>query len=320
MTQRSTRKQPPPTPKEKRERAARKEIGQIYRGLRNLRGLFVADAVLLGVIFVFSLATGSLLFQAISGVMFAAAVAGSVLVVQQPYLWSLVLALGHSPLAVLGALSILFGGANLVGIVSVGLAVMLWMAVRIGARAHRLLKRHPDAWDGGRASYTGRRSEEMDSKWADRAREAKRKRTRNILLYVGIPLVLLVLAVVFLASREPTEQRVSFAPAPIARPTAPLAPQAARFGSAWNASDLYAVMELVLPAERTRLHRLTAKIVRRRKWTGAFPAAGAARLEEHDAASFYAWHDLTGYGSVRVSWQWIDDAWWIVRFKFKKGT
>ena len=298
-------------PRDERMKAARVEIGKAMRGLRSLRGLFIVDAVLLGILFAASLTSDFGLFQVLSGVMFVTAAAGAVLVVYQPWIWGLVLAIGHTLLALLAP-----------SIITIGIAVLLWFAVKIAADTRRLLRLYPDAWQGRNTTYSGRDAAEVGSKWRDRAREDRRKRTQKVLLFVVLPAVLLVVGMIVFSQRSGSGNgsRQAYTPPPVVEPSEPLEPTAEAFRTVWNASDFDGAMAQVLPAERDRIRRLVRKVIRRRKWDGAFPTASAAKLEEHSASQYYAWHDLEGYGTLRVSWEWSDGRWWVVRVKFKKGS
>ncbi len=290
-------------------------IGKVHRGLRSLRGLLVVDAVTLGIIFALSqLGNPPSVVSVFLGTLFVGAVLGAVLVVDNPYPWCIMLALGHSGLAALMMLS-----PGLTAYIAVGIALLLWWAVGQAATARRMKREYPDAWAEGSRTYTGLDSAAIGSKFRDRAKADQKKRTQRLLLIIGVPLGLLVGAVLLFSGPSDGGGGSSYTPKPPAKPTKPLDARAKAFEDAWNTSTRASVVALIAPSEKTTLERLLRKVIRRRKWADAYPAAAPGELTKYDATHYYAHHDLEGYGFVTVSWVWEHDDWWIVRFKFKQG-
>ena len=305
---------PPPPPKKASgrddgEKQARMAIGRIHRGLRSLRGLFIMDAILIGIVFLASFGTDSTLFKLIAGGLFVGAVAGAILVVYKPLPWCIAIATGHTLLALIAPT-----------IVTIGIAVLLWWAVKVALDANTLMRLYPDAWEGPGGTYTGRSKKDVGSKWQERAKADRQKRTRNVLLFVVLPLVLLIAGAILFGSKDDGGDTPTWQPPVVETPTESVEPHVQRFADAWNASDFEAVMELVHPEEQSTIRKLVSKVIRRRNWANAHPNASTGTLEEYDPAHYYAWHDLEGYGRVRISWEWADGRWTIVRFKFKKES
>ena len=294
-------------------RYAHREIGRVHRGLATLRGLLVVDATLLGLIVIptFIFGEPGPITLALAAI-FVAAVVGAVLVVRNPYPWTLGLAIGHTLLALLMWLAPGFSA-----IVASLIAALLWWAVSVAANARNLKRAFPDAWAENSRTYTGLSEDAVGSKFRDRAKQERAAKRKQMLLYVVLPIVVLIVGVIVMANMRDDEPTYPTAPK-VEKPTKPLGPRAEALRAAWNTSDFDQVRELIAPSERDKLERLVRKVIRRRKWKDDWPHAGAPLLERYDDTRRYAHHELVGYGALKVSWVWEDGNWWCVRLGFKK--
>lgn len=300
-------------PMDEDTRYAHREIGRVHRGLATLRGLLVVDATLLGLIVIPTLIFGepgpiTLALAAI----FVAAVVGAVLVVRNPYPWTLGLAVGHTLLALPMWLAPSFNS-----IVATLIAALLWWAVSVAANARNLKRAFPDAWTENSRTYTGLSEDAVGSKFRDRAKQERAEKRKQMLLYVGLPVAILIVGLVVRANLRDDEPTYPSAPK-VEKPTKALEPRAAALQAAWNTSDFDQVREFIAPSERDSLERLVRKVIRRRKWKDNWPDAGAPLLERYDDTRRYAHHELAGYGALKVSWMWENGDWWCVRLSFKK--
>ena len=107
---------------------ATRAIGWAVKNLKVLRILFIIDAVLMGLVALLASGAGvdTLAYIALGCGLLA--VGGAIFVVQQPAAWSLVLAIAHSVPAVFAIWIAGLGFVNVNSILSVLLAVLLWLA------------------------------------------------------------------------------------------------------------------------------------------------------------------------------------------------
>ena len=95
-------------------------------------------------------------------------------------------------------------------------------------------------------------------------------------------------------------------------------PVAALFEATWNASEHEKVKAFVAESERPSRWATFDRITRKYKWQETLPRASDRRLERHNDSQWLSFHELEGYGEIRIWWEWEHPKWVIVRWQFKK--
>jgi hypothetical protein len=279
--------------------------------LKQLRVIFVLDAIVLGFVLLLALSSDSLLAKAICSTLFLAAVAGAIYVVRYPVPSSVTLALMHTPVAVL---LLLVGGGGIGGMLIIGLAVLLWLTVPMTMRTRQIMALHPDLW-AARAMRGEKRAPGRIGR--KRQEEVRRQRKRNllgVLLFGVLPLAVLIAGSQFIGKNGGQEKESAGSQ----RPTEPLTSTALRFREAWNASQHDDVKIFLADSERDRVSRLLDKSWSRKGWNETLPRVSTPELIEHNEWQWYAHYPIDDYGVMKTSWEWENTAWVLVRIRFKK--
>jgi len=287
-------------------------IGSARRGLQGLRLLFIGDAGLLGLMFLLSLGTDSDVFKVVTGALCVAAVLGAIFVVRYPLVWATALALFHSGLAVLVTVGRIGG---LQRWIAVTICFLLWGAVGMAKNMRDLLRRYPDVWAAKRMLGQGRAPDGMGSKWRDLSAREKAASRKRLLLFVVLPVVLAIAALILFAGSENERPGTPQAPP---TPQAPLQPRLDALQKAWNEQSLREIRALFAEDVAPHKARLLAKLFRRREWMSKRPPITFQHRDSvvpHQVAIFWSIEGETKL--MQTDWQWEHGAWWMLDLKLR---
>ncbi|MDJ0974067.1 MAG: hypothetical protein QNJ98_06370 [Planctomycetota bacterium] len=297
---------------------ATRAIGWAVKNLKVLRILFIIDAVLMGLVALLASGAGvdTLAYIALGCGLLA--VGGAIFVVQQPAAWSLVLAIAHSVPAVFAIWIAGLGFVNVNSILSVLLAVLLWLAVNMALKTTRLLAQYPDVWAARRMRGEVRTDDTMGSKHRDAARKRAQKRNLTIVGVVGG--VALVIAALVAFKGNGDDRPGGGTAAPRAKPTIALEKTAGDFAEAWGLEGMAGISPFIADPARSRIARGFNRMIRRHEWNReAFPPISNMRIETVNDWVSEAHFDVKDYGTMRSSWEWDKDRWLLYRVKFKRA-
>ena len=298
--------------------AMRQEISRVIasaqRGLQGLRMLYIADAGIVGLVFLVALTTDHGWFQVAVGGLLAAAVLGAIYVVRFPLPCSIALAVVHSvPAALVAA----FGLWSITGYLIVALAALCWMGVHMAKNMQQLIRRYPDVWAAKRARGEGRGADEMGIKWRDQSRRQKAEQRKRMLLFVGLLITVAIAALVLFGGQDDANQGDPdsyVAPAP----REPLQPRLDRFQASWNGQKLVEIRKYFAKDVEDRKSGLLGKLFRRRKWVEKRPPITFQKRDSvvaHQVAIFWT---IEGEEKLlQTDWQWENDGWWLLDLKLR---
>ena len=298
----------PADPDERRE--AGRALASAYRTLKQLRVIFVIDAVFVAIALLVAFSLDSVLAQVIVSVLFLAAVAGAIYVIRYPIPATITLAVVHTPPALL---AIGLSGGGIGRILVMGLAAVIWLCVPMVFRTRKIMQRYPDLWAARMMRGERRDPRQVGRKYRAQAQAHRKQRLGQVLLFGVLPLVLLIVGANVLLDDDDTGSGV------YARPSVRPLPTILRFHEAWNASKHEDVKAHIADDQAIRLGYLLDKSLRRKGWDEALPSLGAPELTKYDAWRYTANFEIDGYGLLKTSWVWEDARWGLTRIGFKKS-
>jgi hypothetical protein len=287
-------------------------IASAHRSLLALRGLFIADAVLVALVLLMGLAGESTWFPLVTGGLLAVVVLCAVFVKRNPLACTITMAVFHTVFVIPILLGGIFGAPRAICLLALCVAwATVWMAWSLGV----LLARYPQALAAKRFRGERLTSGEAGTKWQDRMQKDRSASRKRLALFVGLPLVMAIGALVVFS--DPGSDGGDPAQGP-PTPEMPLQPRLDAYRQAWNEGGMDDVTVFFAADLAPRKSQLLAKLLRRRSWSDERPSITFERRKSavpHQVAIFWTMHDYDRV--MQTDWQWEAGGWWLLDLKLR---
>lgn len=283
-----------------------RELDHLLSVLESLRRIYFLFAILLGglffvvILFAGHAIRGSTLAAAFTVLLGVSAAFNAVAawdVYAHPRFWSLLLAVLATPLLLLSGLGLL-GDPSVLAALRLVLVALgasgLWYGAYQTLRLGDRLRTHPDLAAARRLRARSRTTPEGKASrhLREKGRIGDAERRRHALVYGGgaVGVALLVAAGIYSWLHPALE------------------PAAEGFRSSWNSADWAGIEARFEPAQRERMGKGLAVLLKRRGWLAAPPALEAPRIEERRAGRSAAAFPVGG-DAVETEWVLRDGTW-----------
>jgi hypothetical protein len=202
------------------------------------------------------------------------------------------------------------------GVLFVVGAVVLWMCVPMAANLAKMMRLYPDLWVLRRARGAD------EGKAVQRAREDARRARKRVLVGLGIALLAIGALVLFAATFEPGGSADGGAGSPepekpVPVPTRTFAEAESDFRTAWNASDVAQIKDMVAASERGTRIPFLDRSIKKRGWQEELPTLGSPETKDYGRNRWTARYALPEKDlPMEVSWEWEETRWVIVNWSF----
>jgi hypothetical protein len=201
----------------------------------------------------------------------AAAVAGSILVAQQPFFWGIVMGLLVTPVTLAMVLEY---GIGLLTLFMMVVVVATWGALPSLSKVSGLLRNHPDLYAAHRILGTGlarggrHRGRDLSREEQGEVLAASIRKSRVVSAVAALGTFALAVVPILRAQLQPSEAQVE-AHAAVEAP--PLEPVIEEFLEAWAGSDAAAVAGFFPPSHAEKMQTNVESIAATRGWGASFP-------------------------------------------------
>ncbi|MBI1853750.1 MAG: hypothetical protein HYR85_25725 [Planctomycetes bacterium] len=300
-----------------------------YAWLRALRGVYVCGAIVWGAflgVFAFALfavqSSDSLedsgpiwLGASLAAAALVVFVVGAWKIVEQPFLWSVLMA---SITTLNVVVSIAERGFTLGTLWGISFTAATWIAVTYASRVRELMREFPDLWISrklkGERLHLDR--DKLAARVNPRAVEARRRAARrNVLVYCsGVIVFSAVIGLAYVWSKG-NERSVSAAPATLPA----FEPVAAKFIETWNASKVDEIHPFFQGRYQELRRRQLKAIFARRKWDQKLPTIAWPTVSAPKDPRFRTVFPFAGQPAamcLTTTWAVHDGAWILDTLKF----
>lgn len=292
---------------------AGRAIGYALRALRALRGIFIADCLVLLLLMLGHRALGNTDLALAAGVLAVLTGTGAFLVVRQPLPWAVGVALLHTAQELW---LLLRGVTGLVHHVSFALMVLLWCVVKVAVTTQGMLREHPDLWIARRLRGEGRDPSTMGSRWRDRAGKASDAALVRMVVIAGGVIVALAAVVWVLRESKPEH---GTAPGPggstirLEAPTEALDPRLEAWALAWQRGTLPEIGAFLAADVRERKLSALGRLFRRHDWQERRPGLTLKSRSGPTPAQVAVFWELEGEArTLQTDWQFEKGAWTLL--------